>query len=448
MRVHLVAPAREDASGSRPRAYFAPPLSLAAVAASSPPEVEVSLADENVGPIDLEVDADLVGITAMTQTATHAYQIADIFRARGTKVVLGGIHPSALPEEAGQHADAVVVGEAEWVWPQLLSDLHAGQLQPIYRSDERPALAGLPAPRRDIFKRKSYLLADSVYTTRGCPFGCSFCSVTSFFGGTYRWRPTDEVLTEIAGMPAKPVLFFVDDNIVGHKAHARDLFLGLAPHKLAWIAQASTTIARDEALLSLAAASGCKGIFLGIESLSPANLDAVGKRHNQVAEYEEAIRRIHAHGIAVVGSFIFGFDHDTEDVFETTVRFAQRNRLEAAEFLILTPYPGTPLMASMEQQGRLLTRDWSQYREDTAVFAPKLMSKRTLEEGRAWAWREFYSLGSIWQRIGRSHPRDLLVWALNLNHRDDPISRAVFDRLASWASPLLEELLEHRLRPG
>ena len=435
MKVHLIAPSRKGNSGSS-GASIAPPLGLVVLAGISPPEVEVSLVDENVEPIDFEQHADLAGITVTTQTATRAYEIADALRARGVKVALGGLHPSARPDEAGQHADAVVVGEAEDVWGQLLADLQAGRLQPIYRGDGRPQLAGLPAPRRDIFQRKRYLLPDSIYTARGCPFGCSFCSVTSFFGGTFRWRPLDEVLAEIDGLEGRRMVFFVDDNIVGHAGRARELFRALIPYKLDWIGQASTTIARDETLLSLAAASGCVGLFVGIESLSPASLRSVGKRHNVVEEYEEAIRRIHAHGIGIIGSFIFGLDHDTEDVFELTVRFAQRTRLEGAQFGILTPYPGTPLEASLEREGRILSRDWAEYREDRVVFAPRLMSADRLKEGHDWAWREFYSLGSIWRRIGFSGDNILLAWALNLNYRDDPLSRALFERIAGWAARL------------
>ena len=436
MRVHLINPSTEGTRRSQFKAYLAPPLALAVLAGITPPEVEVSITDEYLDPVDLEQPADLVGISATTQTAARAYQLADAFRARGVRVVLGGMHPSALQEEAAQHADAVVVGEGETVWTRLLSDLEAGHLQPVYRGNGRPSLAGLPHPRRDLFRRKRYLLPNSIYTTRGCPFDCSFCSVTSFFGGTYRCRPVDEVLREIDELENRRLLFFVDDNIVGHKEHARRLFLALAPYRLAWIGQASITVARDEGLLALLAASGCKGLFLGIESLSPDSLNWVGKQQNRVEEFEEAIRRIHAHGIGIIGSFIFGLDHDTEDVFELTVRFAQRTRLEAAQFNILTPYPGTPLAASLEREGRILTKDWSRYSEGRVLFTPRLMSVRTLQEGHDWAWREFYGLGSIWRRVGFSRPADLVAWALNLYYRDDPLSGALFGRLASWAERL------------
>ncbi len=434
MRVYLVAPSREEPGQIRPAAFPAPPLNLATLAGLTPTETEVTIADEQVERIDFEHPADLVGITVSTHTAPRAYRIADAFRARGRKVVLGGIHPTVLPEEASQHADAVVVGEAETTWPQLISDLQAGRLQPIYRTSQRPNLAGLPLPRRDLLRRRSYLIPDTIYTTRGCPFDCAFCSVTSFFGHSYRCRPVPEVVEEIQALPGRRMVLFVDDNIIGHRGYSRQLFRAMAPLKMNWIGQASITIAGDEALLAEARASGCRGLFLGIESISPVSLRAVDKRHNHVEEYELAIRRIHAHGIAVVASFIFGFDEDTEDVFEATVRFAQRNRVESAHFAVLIPYPGTRLMQTFDKEGRLLTKDWSQYREDRVVYEPRQMSAARLLEGRDWAWREFYSLGSIWSRIGINRPLLPLVWAMNLNYRDDFLSRELFDRFARLVS--------------
>ncbi|MDA8216145.1 MAG: radical SAM protein [Dehalococcoidales bacterium] len=437
MRVHLVAPSREEPFGARPGVFLAPPLALAALASVTPPEMEVTLSDENLGPIDFDQPADLVGITSTTQTANHAYRAADTFRARGLPVVLGGIHPSALPEEAVQHADAVVVGEGEDIWPQVLADSQEGKLKPLYRAETRPDLARLPAPRRDIFQRRHYLCPDTVYTARGCPYGCSFCSVTSFFGGTYRWRPVEEVAKEIQGLQGRRMFLLVDDNVIGHPGHSRDLFRVLAACKVPWIGQASLTIARDESLLAMAFEAGCRALFLGIESISPESLRSVHKRHNAVEEYEQAIRRIQSHGISIYGAFIFGLDHDTEDTFVETVRFARRTRLEVAQFSILTPYPGTVAMATMERDGRLLTKNWDDYREDRVVFQPKLVSPQRLQEGHDWAWREFYSLGSIFQRVGPFHTYSPLLWAVNFMYRSDPVSKAFFNRMSSWASSFL-----------
>lgn len=425
--IHLVSPlVLNGVTGDTP---FAPPLNLAILAGLTPEEINVYITDENVGSsVDFDKPADLVGITALTSTVTRAYELADAFRKRGTRVVMGGIHPTALPEEALQHADTVVVGEAEGLWPQLLDDLQEDRLRQIYCSIERSNLKNLPHPRHDLLQRNGYMFPDTIYTTRGCPNGCGFCSVTSFFGGTYRSRPTEEVLAEVNKLPGKTA-FFIDDNIAGHIGNAGRLFQGLTARekRLTWIGQASVTIARNEELLDAAAASGCLALLLGIESLSPENLKSVGKHCNKVDEYEEAIKRIHARGIAVLGAFIFGLDHDTKDIFEQTLRFAQRNRLEGALFNILTPYPGTPLFADMEKAGRLRHRNWSQYRANNVVFEPTCMSAENLIEGRNWIEREFYSFGSIWERLGMpGDKRDFAKWLLNVNYRDDPFSKAIF----------------------
>jgi radical SAM superfamily enzyme YgiQ (UPF0313 family) len=412
VKVELIVPAAHRNHRKQSKAII-PPLGLAMVAALTPPDIEVSLTDENVTAIDFQKNPDLVGITALTSTSQRAYEIADTFRARGVKVVLGGIHPSILPEEASHHADAVVIGEAEGIWPNLIEDLKANRLQKLYRQDKRPSLLNLPLPRRDLFAAGAYLLRNTIATTRGCPYSCSFCTVTSFFGQTYRCRPVEEVIKEIETFNHKKLVVFVDDNIVGKPRFAKELFRALIPHKIKWVGQASVTIARDDELLKLAAASGCIGIFIGFESLSPANLTAIGKKINVVDEYENIIRKIHSHGIAIHGFFIFGFDEDDEDTFKRTLRFAQKMRLESAQFDILTPYPGTEIYQSLDKAGRIVTRDWSQYGHDL-MFEPKSRSREELQNGRAWAWRKFYSLPSIWKRIGVAHHDLVKFWAVNL----------------------------------
>lgn len=418
MKLKLIAPARQEAiRGSQMGRSLAPPLNLAIVASLTPPHWEVSLADENIDPIDFEERVDMVGITAVTNTAPRAYEIADTFRAKGTTVVLGGIHPSLLPEEAGQHAEAVVMGEAEGTWPTLVQDLENGRLQKTYHNRERPSLAGFPWPRRDLFAKKGYILRSTIPTTRGCPFACTFCTVTSFFGKTYRFRPLDEVLLEIRSFDNNKLIFFVDDNIMGNPQRAKELFRRLIPYNIRWIGQGSITMAGDSELLRLAAASGCKGIFVGIESLSPASLASVGKKFNRAEDYEQAIKRIHSYGIAIAGSFIFGFDHDDEGVFERTVEFVKRNKIETPQYGILTPFPGTVLYEDMAQQGRITTRDWAKYRLDNVVFEPKLMSAGRLKEGHDWAWKESFTLPSIWHRVGIFRPQWLALWGANMNFR-------------------------------
>jgi radical SAM superfamily enzyme YgiQ (UPF0313 family) len=386
------------------------------VAALTPPEVEVSLTDENVEVIDFRKETDLVGITALTVTAPRAYEIADTFRARGVKVVLGGIHPSALPEEASHHADAVVIGEAEGVWSNLIEDFKVNRLQKVYRQPGRPSLVGLPIPRRDLFAQGAYHFRNTISTTRGCPYSCSFCSVTSFFGHTYRCRPIEEVLKEIETLDLRKPIGFVDDNIVGNPKFANELFRALVSHRIKWVAQASVTIARDDELLQLAADSGCISLLIGFESISPASLAAVGKKINVVDEYEGVIKRIHSHGIAIHGFFIFGFDEEDEGVFKRTLHFAQKMRLETAQFDYLTPYPGTAFGESLDKAGRIVSKDWAQYGYEL-VFEPRSMTREMLQRGHDWALCEFYSLSSIWRRIGVRRRLFVRLWIWNLYYR-------------------------------
>jgi radical SAM superfamily enzyme YgiQ (UPF0313 family) len=388
------------------------------IAALTPPEVEVSLTDENITDIDFQKETDLVGITAMTITAQRAYDIADTFRARGVKVILGGSHPSALPEEASQHADAVVIGEAEGIWSNVIEDFKANKLQRMYSQRKRPRLVNLPIPRRDLFAEGAYYFRNTISATRGCPYACSFCSVTSFFGHTYRCRPVEEILKEIETLNHKKFIGFVDDNIVGNPKFAKELFRALTPYKIRWVAQASITIARDDELLKLAAASGCVMLLIGFETLSQAGLAALGKKINVVDEYETAIKKIHSHSIAIHGFFILGLDEDGEDVFERTLRFTQKMRLESAQFAWPVPYPDTALCESLDKAGRVVTKDWSQY-QSNIVFEPNLMSRELLQKGHDWVWRKFYSLPSIWRRVGVVRRNLVILWAVNLFYRAD-----------------------------
>jgi len=415
MKLELIVPATQENLIRRKKAPCLH-LGLAMVAALTPPDVEVSLTDENVTTIDFQKETDLVGITVITITAKRAYEIADTFRAMGVKVVLGGSHPSALPQEASQHADSVVIGEAEGIWANVIEDFKANKLQSIYSQLKQPSLLNLPIPRRDLFTDGAYYFQNTISTTRGCPNACSFCSVTSFFGRTYRCRPVEDILKEIETLNNKKLTVFVDDNIAGNPRFAKELFRALVPYKLKWVAQASVTIARDDELLKLAAASGCMSLLIGFETLSPANLTAMGKKVNVVDEYEMVIRKIHSYGIAIHGFFVLGLDEDDEDVFERTVRFAQKMRLESAQFAWLVPYPGTALCESLDKAGRIITKDWSQY-ESSIVFEPKLMSREILQKGRDWAWRELYSLPSIWKRLGIIRRYPMSFWVLNLYYR-------------------------------
>jgi radical SAM superfamily enzyme YgiQ (UPF0313 family) len=415
MKLELVVPATEENLRHRRKA-LTPPLGMATVAALTPPDVAVSLADENVTTVDLDVNADLVGISALTYTAKRAYEIADAFRTRGVKVVMGGIHPSVMPEETLQHADAVVVGEAEGLWPGVIDDFRANTLRRVYAHEKPPSVVGLPTPRRELYKEGAYYFKNTLWATRGCPYSCSFCSVSAVFGRGYRCRPVDEVMREIDGFGRARVVGFMDDNIAANPRFAKELFRALAPRKVRWVGQASVSIAGDEELLKLAADSGCVELMIGFESLSQASLATVGKKSNVVEEYERVVSRIHAHDISIHAFFIVGLDEDEEDIFERTLRFAQKAKLESAHFGWPVPHPGTAFTRAMDDAGRVVTKDWSRYEYDL-VFQPRLMSRETLRQRRSWVWRQFYSLPSIWRRLGARHRFSVPLWALNLYYR-------------------------------
>jgi len=377
-------------------------LTLTTLAALTPPDVDVRITDENVEPIDFEEDVDLVGVTGMLMHAPRAYQISQRFRQRGIPVVMGGPHASSLPFEAKEHVDSVVIGEAENVWKGLIEDLKVGSLKSFYKADAFCSMEGLPFPRLDLLHKDAYMTINCAQTTRGCPHQCDFCHVTHFFGKTYRCRPVDEVIEEVKRLEGE-FLVFIDDNIAGNRRYAKELFTRLKPLKKKWASQASMTLTRDPELLKLAAESGCVSLFLGVESLSPENLKDVNKAFNRVPQFEEAMKALHDHDIMVVAGFIFGLDHDDEGVFERTLRFCERNRIELPSFFVLTPLPGTPLFQRIESEGRLLHKDWSKYNGATVVFRPKLMTEETLQAGFNWVCKEGYSWGSIFKRV--FHPQ-------------------------------------------
>ena len=424
------------------KAFWFPKLGLPTIAANTPPDVEVRIVDECVEDIDFNVDVDLVGISVMTYLAPRAYEIAAKFRARGVKVVLGGIHVSMCPEEAKEHADSIVVGESEKTWPILVEDFRRGELKHLYEEKDLPKLENLPIPRRELFKPNSYWTTNCVQTSRGCPFACDFCTVTIFGGNQFRLRPIEQVIEEVKRLK-KGFVVFVDDNIAGNKAYAKQLFKALIPLKINWGSQASLTMARDPELLDLAAKSGCTALFIGVESISEENLAAANKRFNKVDKYKEEFRRFHDYGILIQTGMIFGFDHDDESAFERTVEFLEENNIELAMFNILTPLPGTNLYKRMDAEGRIIDRDWSHYDGRHVVFKPKLMTPETLQEGFLWAYHKFFSYPSMIKRIVPSlwklpHKR-LLVERLFLNYA----IRRIVNRVPEGSLPPLAKILKN-----
>src|ERR1039457_3510861 len=282
-----------------------PSLSLAAIAAVTPAEWELELCDNSIADIDYSYEADIVALTAMTAQITRAYEIADAFRARGKTVVIGGFHASNMPDEALLHCDAVVIGEGELVWPQLLADWCAGTLQPSYKTGSLIEMSRIPAARREIFKSKGYLLTNTIQTTRGCPHDCEFCSVTAFYGRKYRKRPVDQVLQELEALQGgNSFVFFVDDNIVADRTYSLALFEGMKGMGFKWLSHAPIDFAQDRELIKAAGESGCYGMFVGFESLNQASLSAMGKRTNSAESYLADAQVFRDHGIGILGSFV------------------------------------------------------------------------------------------------------------------------------------------------
>jgi len=401
MRIKIIVPKWPPHSiWSRLRFKF-PFLGTAVLGALTPPGHEVSIHDENTAALDFTDVPDIAAITALTPLAPRAYEIADEYRRRGAKVVMGGFHPTWKPEEAGEHADAVVVGEAEGVWAELIKDAEAGALRKIYKADGRPKVEDIPSPRHELLDGNGYFFTNILQTTRGCPFDCQFCSVTAFYGGTYRFRPVEDIEREVQGFTkGAGFVLFVDDNIVGNPVYAKRLFAMLKGQKKKWMSQASTNIIKDPELLKLASESGCHGLFMGFESLDQENLKLMGKRMNTIDRYADVVSRLHDHGIGVHGSFIFGYDHDDAGVFDRVLDFTRKVRLDAAFMPVLTPFPGTEIYKSLEAEGRIINRDWSLYDMEHVVFRPKNMTVDELQAGHDRANREFYSGMNILRRIG------------------------------------------------
>ncbi len=387
-----------------------PPLGLMTVAALTPDRHNVTIIDESVEAADTTIEPDIVGLTAMTAAAPRAYELADAYRARGVPVVMGGMHASAVPEEALQHVDAVVIGEAEGQWQKLLADFEAGSMKPIYRNETLPPASSIPPARRDLVDTRRYVAKHTLQATRGCPFACSFCAVSTFFGSTLRTRPVEDVLDEAAALDGEPITL-VDDNIMGRPDYARELFARWADVGKSFWSQASTTMLKTPELITQAAEAGCKALFVGFESISAAQLEKIGKRFNLIEKYEELVARLHDAGIAVVGSFMFGLDGDEEDVFERTAEFAERAEIDVGQFSILTPLPGTRLYRELDEAGRIFDRDWSHYNGAHVTFEPIGMTADKLEAGFQWVYERFYSWRSIVRRVGRRISP--LIWTVN-----------------------------------
>lgn len=390
----------KDANASFGKHVLTPSLALTSFAATTPGHWEVRYWDENLldGRPPFEPMPEVVGITVHLTFAERAFELAQWYRRRGSKVVLGGLHVLSCPEECAPYADALAVGDGVPLWPRILADAEAGRLQARYTASYESDYRLDPAPRRSILPRRSFLTTTSLIATRGCHNRCGFCYLaTEGLRMPYRMRDPAQVAEEFAA-DGQPYGVFVDNNLGSNRAYLRELCRALRPLEKIWSAAVSIDVTDDAGVIREMALAGCTGVFVGFESLTDENLTEARKKTPKAADYGRRVRMLHDHGIQVNGSFVLGFDHDRPDVFARTAEWIESNRLECATFHILTPYPATPLFRQMEAEGRLLHRNWVLYDTGHAVFRPKNMSAEELEEGYAAIYQRLFSHASIWRR--------------------------------------------------
>jgi radical SAM superfamily enzyme YgiQ (UPF0313 family) len=430
------------------RAVWFPKLSLPTIAAYTPESWEVDLVDEAVEDIDFDDPCEMVGLSIMTCYAPRAYEIAAEFRKRGKTVVMGGVHPTYCPEEALRHCDAIVCGEAEDLWPELVADYEAGHMKREYRMTTFPSLENYRNPRVELLSPDAYMTRQCSFTTRGCHFDCEFCSVSPFNGKTTRRRPVQEVIREIVqvqrwvrselierisneplwqafktglrirlGIDDGGIVAFVDDLHNSNRAYCRELWTALKPLKIKWGCQSTLFLGDDEEMVKLAAESGCVSVFVGMESLDEDCLEETNKPFNRVQKFSQEIKMFHDHGIMVNPGIVFGFDNDDESVFERAVEFLTKNQVELAYFNVLTPLPGTALFDRFEKAGQIFDHDWAKYDGKHVVFQPSRMTPEQLQEGFHWANHQFYSLPNIWRRLSGTQQRLIARWEMNREFR-------------------------------
>ena len=436
-RILLISSSHQGPDGRVVRVprYWTSGLTLVHLKALTPPEFSVRLLDDFMHEPPMEPDADLIGLTAMGLQIGRAYRLADHYRARGLPVVMGGTWVSLNPQEALEHADAIVKGEAEYAWPALLADFASGGFsRRIYEGDRLHDLAGLPTPdlaalplwRPELMKEtvyRKYYFQFPLYVTRGCPFRCDYCCITRFHRGTFRTRPIPEVLRDldaIRAMGSRNILF-MDDNPVADRDYARELLRAMVPKEMRWCSQCTIQIADDEELLDLAARSGCTLLSIGFETIKQSNLRDINKPWARASDYARVIRALRRRGIQIVALIMIGLDDDDPADFDRTLEFLIRNRVPLAKFHLPIPYPGTPFHERVEREGRILTRDPERYHYGSAVIRPLRMTPEAAE-AKFWAtYEDFFSLRSILRRFfppaGRKLKLQLHYLAANLAFR-------------------------------
>ena len=394
------------------------PLTLTTLAAYIPQEmvVELELIDEGIQVILEDLEADLVAMTVITGTSRRAYELSASFRERNIPVVLGGPHVTLVPEEAQQHADAICIGYAEETWPQLLLDFQNGCMHKTYKQRPDMELGRTAFPKRELMGKRNFLTQAVFEATRSCMHDCEFCVAPTAWGRKQFQRPIDWVIEDIRRVGQKKIIF-IDLNIISDKKYAKELFRQLIPLNIKWFGLSTVLIAHDKELKELLARSGCKGLLLGLETISENSLKDAGKRFNESVSYKDVIADLHHLGISIQGCFVFGLDHDTEDVFEKTVEFAIDSGIDLPRFAILTPFPGTPIYHRLMAQERILTHDWELYDGQHVVFQPKNMSVSQLAQGHEEAWKKVYRWSSIGKRLWNAKNFRPLALSVNMGYR-------------------------------
>ena len=414
MRILLVSPTHYAADGSlhKTTRYWTSGLTLPYLKALTPPGHEVEFVDELFYDVDLDFECDLVGITAMGPQIKRAYDLADHFRARGRRVVLGGTWVSLNVEPSLEHADAVVAGEAEEAWPRLLADFCEGRNQRVYRSEKWHSLeqlpridyTALPLLKYEAFQ-KSWLYRMyfhwPVVFSRGCPHPCEYCAVQTYYRRSFRTRPVDEVIEDLQTIKALGAnrILFLDDNPIAHPEKAKELFRRMIPLGLKWASQSTINIARDPELLDLAAHSGCVSLSIGLESINEASLDSVNKSFNLPRRFDRDLAAIRAKGIQVIALLMVGLDGDTLDTFPRSLQFLIDNKISFLKLFTPCPYPGTKYYDDMAAAGRIMVNDWGRYDYGSPLVRPAQMSAEQMMDGFKYVYSGFYSVRAIASRL-------------------------------------------------
>jgi radical SAM superfamily enzyme YgiQ (UPF0313 family) len=406
MKVLLVFPREPGTCVSNDSVLPFPLLGLTQLAAAFPAHYELKLVDESVRPLDTRETADLVCITTMTATVNRAYALADGFLARGIPVLLGGAHATVLPDEAAGHATSVLVGEAESVMPQLIADFERGALAPRYQASSHAELTDIPQPRVDLLSWRHRFFLSSLQTSRGCPNSCNFCSVPAIFGHRLRLKTIDTIKAELqtASRHGTRYLFVVDDNFTANRKRAREIMELFAFYKMRWMGFSTLAMAEDGEFLEALRRSNCVSLFVGFESLHQRDNFVKNKKYADPAAVSHAVKVIHEAGIGIQGSFIFGFDHDTPEVFAEVASFIQANEIEVPNVNILTPFPGTRLYDQIAAEGRILHHDWDKYDMNNVVYQPRGMTVEELRQGYAWTLKYLSSPTVILRRLSWRRP--------------------------------------------